>query len=114
MTDRREFPRKVKATAFQRAYGQCEICTVRLSVGKFHYDHRIPDAMGGEPTLENCQVLCTACHATKTPADVKRIAKTVRQRDKNNGTHTRTSRPLMGTKASGWRKPFNGPPERRY
>ena len=77
---RRAFPDKVKLAAFHRAAGKCERCTARLYAGKFHYDHCIPDAMGGKPTLENCQVLCTACHGCKTAtADVPDIARAKRR-----------------------------------
>lgn len=75
---RREFPDKVKALAFQRAKGRCEKCTARLVVGKFQYDHVIADALGGESTLENCAVLCTSCHGTKTPIDTTKAAKVKR------------------------------------
>lgn len=83
---RREFSRKTKAEAFFRAAGQCEgkpyageRCPVRLTRGRFHYDHDIPDALGGEPVLENCVVLCIACHKDKTiKQDVPAIAKTKR------------------------------------
>ena len=78
---RRNFPDKVKAEAFERAKGRCQGCTAKLFVGKIHYDHRIPDAMGGEPTLENCDVLCTSCHSEKTTRlDVPAIAKVKRIR----------------------------------
>ena len=77
---RREFPAKVMVAAFKRAAGRCEKCTARLHVGKFAYDHIIPDQLGGEPTLENCQVICTACHSVKTRTkDVPAIAKAKRQ-----------------------------------
>ena len=82
---RREFPTKVKLAAFQRAAGHCEKCTTLLAVGKFHYDHRIADAMGGEPAIENCEVLCVACHAEKTAVDIGHIAKSRRQRAKHIG-----------------------------
>lgn len=83
---RREFSAKVKADAFTRAAGRCEGCTARLFVGKFAYDHVIPDAMGGEPTLENCKVLCLACHGEKTAGvDVPAIAKVKRIRQRHLG-----------------------------
>lgn len=76
MTARRTFSTKVKLAAFQRAAGRCEKCTSRLSVGKFQFDHVIADAMGGEPTLKNCEVLCLACHGEKTAgSDIPAIAK---------------------------------------
>jgi 5-methylcytosine-specific restriction protein A len=82
MTDRREFPPKVKVAAFERSKGHCERCTARLVVGKFHYDHVIADAIGGEPTLENCAVLCVSCHGEKTPSDTTKAAKVKRIRAK--------------------------------
>lgn len=77
---RREFPRSVKVAAFQRADGHCEGCSAFLYAGKYHYDHIIADSIGGEPTLDNCAVLCTACHGAKTAKiDTPRAAKTKRQ-----------------------------------
>jgi 5-methylcytosine-specific restriction protein A len=63
---RREFSAKVKQAAYKRSKGLCEECAMKLQAGRFHYDHVKPDGLGGEPTLENCQVLCTPCHRTKT------------------------------------------------
>lgn len=100
---RREFPKAIKRDAFLRAAGKCEDvnCGARLTVGKFHYDHDIPDAQGGEPTLDNCRVLCTACHSVKTRTiDVPAIAKTKRIRDRAKGI----KRPRTMTR---WRR-FDG------
>lgn len=63
---RSEFPADVRRAAWKRCKGLCEKCTAKLFVGKYQYDHRTPDGLGGEPTLENCQVLCTNCHHIKT------------------------------------------------
>lgn len=83
---RREFTAKTKGLAFVRSGGHCEKCTAYLMTGRFHYDHVIPDALSGEPTLENCEVLCTACHGEKTrKADVPTIAKVKRIRAKHIG-----------------------------
>lgn len=73
---RSEFSKKTKAQAYERSGGNCEMCGVKLQIGKFHYDHEIPDALGGSNDLENCNVACTACHGVKTTMeDVPRIAK---------------------------------------
>ena len=88
--NRREFPRAVKRAAYKRANGHCEKCTAELYTGKFHYDHDNPNAMTGEPTLENCVVLCLACHKVKTTTvDVPRIAKAKR----NEARHIGAERP---------------------
>lgn len=104
---RREFSKQVKRAAFERAAGYCEgmpygeRCQVKLTLGKYHYDHVIPDGLGGEPVIENCAVLCIACHADKTgKKDVPAIAKTKRIQDRQIGIKKpRTIR--------SWRK-FNG------
>ena len=80
MTKRQEFPRKIKLAAFARCKGRCQICSAVLVPGKFIYDHAMPDALGGQPTLENCVVQCVACDKPKTSADVSRIRKADRQR----------------------------------
>ena len=101
--NRREFTGKIMAQAAHRAAGQCENCTARLATGGFHYDHRIPDQLGGEPTLDNCQVLCKACHCLKTTkADVPAIAKAKRRERKHHGVR----KPRSITR---WRR-FNGDP----
>ena len=83
---RQEFPAKVKVAAFERANRRCECCTAPLRPGKTHYDHVIPDAMGGSPTIENCAVLCTACHGAKTTRqDVPSIARAKRLQAKHIG-----------------------------
>jgi 5-methylcytosine-specific restriction endonuclease McrA len=90
---RAEFSKKVKVQAFDRAKGRCEKCSAFLMPGKFHYDHRIPDAMGGEPIIENCDVLCTACHGEKTATvDAPRIAKTKRMHAKHIGAKVPSGR----------------------
>lgn len=64
---RREFPARVRLQAFERANGVCEHidpdgsrCATKLRPGDLFYDHVIPDALGGEPTIDNCQCLCRA------------------------------------------------------
>ncbi len=84
---RREFPKPVKREALRRANGKCENKTCGALFGvKFHFDHDIADGLGGEPTLENCKVLCHVCHDDKTRKhDVPLIAKVKRIQDRHNG-----------------------------
>ena len=99
--NRREFPAKIKVAAFERCNGACEGCTRRLFPGDIHYDHRIPDGSGGEPTLENCQVLCRSCHGIKTSTqDIPAIAKGKRVKRKHIGAAGKS-------KFRGWRR-FDG------
>lgn len=97
---RREFTKAVKRDAFMRADGKCEgslpngsRCNCKLTVGKMTYDHRVPDWMGGEPTLENCQVLCQSCDKAKTRQDAADRGHTRRLEDAHRGItdpHRRT------------------------
>jgi 5-methylcytosine-specific restriction endonuclease McrA len=63
---RQEFPKSVKSKAAERAAGHCEECNKKLRAGDWHYDHIVPDGLGGEPTRDNCKVLCLPCHKDKT------------------------------------------------
>ena len=96
---RREFPTRVMVDAYKRAAGHCEACKAPLRTGQIHYDHVIPDAMGGAPTIENCAVLCKSCHSLKTTRqDVPQIARAKRRQAKH-----------IGAKGpSKWRKPPEG------
>lgn len=83
---RREFSAKVKLAAFERANGNCERCPSKLYPGKFRYNHRIPDALGGEPSLQNCELLCLACDSRQTyKTDIPAIAKSKRIRRREAG-----------------------------
>lgn len=104
---RRPFPAKVMLAAFERAKERCQECTAPLRAGKIHYDHIIPDAMGGTPTLDNCQVLCTACHSVKTcEQDLPAIARAKRRAAKHHSIRKRSSFP--GSRDSKWKRKVSG------
>lgn len=80
MTKRQEFTGKVKFAAWERSGGLCETCKAMLKPGRIEYDHRVPCALGGDASLENCECICRECHAEKTAKqDVPAIARAVRQ-----------------------------------
>lgn len=121
MHRRREFPAAVKREAFERCRDtagipRCEECTAVLSTANVHYDdrhegefdHQLADALLGEPTLENCQVLCRTCHEIKTKRDRKLIAKSNHVRDRHLGIRQPVIRPMPGSRASGWSHRING------
>lgn len=84
---RREFSRKVRKQAIERANGKCEskACGAVLKPREAEVDHILPCELGGEPILANAQVLCRVCHKEKTANDVRRIRKSDRSRDKDSG-----------------------------
>lgn len=111
---RREFPAKVRALAFRRSGGHCQKCTRKLSVSDVHFDHVIPDQLGGEPVLENCEVLCRSCHAVKTyREDVPNIARAKRREARHFGFKTPSRAVIPGSKRSQWKRHINGTISRR-
>jgi 5-methylcytosine-specific restriction protein A len=110
---RREFSTKTKALAFQRANGRCEKCGFKLTPGKYHYDHGIPDGLTGTNDIANCRVICVGCHDNKTRReDVPRIAKAKRMQAKYIGAK-QSRNPLPGGKLSKWKRKMTGEVIRR-
>lgn len=114
---RSEFPVSVKKQAYARCLidgkPHCEVSWVgkvcgKLILGTPEYDHRKADGLGGEPTLENCQVACGACHKVKTHQHDRPIMQKADEQKKAGAGIKRTSRPIPGSKASGIKKKFDG------
>jgi len=89
-----EFPKAVKLAAWQRSGGICECgCGVKIIAGDGpQYDHRLEATLGGEPTLENCVVLRTRCHAAKTSERRPEIDKTRRGFEKRINARPKRSK----------------------
>lgn len=100
---RKEFSKAVKVARLKHAMREgalrCEGCGVLLKPGGFAFDHDDPDGLTGEPTFENCRVLCTSlCHKMKTKKDVLKIAKAKRVEAKHLGA----SQPKQQIKSRGF------------
>ncbi len=123
--NRREFPDRIKLQILKRAMDKdgrvrCEGCSGVLKAKQYEYDHTIPEALvvdkSRDLTADDGQLLGPCCHRGedgKTAVDVGRIAKAKRLERDRLGIKRRSSNPMPGTKASGWKKPFNRPAERR-
>ena len=117
---RREFPAKVRRLAAKRSGGRCERYLWRADRGlcirpPVHFDHIMPDGLGGEATIENCAHLCKQCHADKTlTEDMPRMRKADAQWKAAHGVKPATakikSRPKLEKRPS---KP-SLPPRRLY
>lgn len=94
---RREFSVAVKKLAKERAGDSCEGCGVPFAGRRPEYDHDKEDTFGGEPTLDNCTVLCPPCHRAKTSSRQRVIAKSNRVRNKSAGI-TRMKRKIPSRK----------------
>ncbi len=82
---RLEFSRKVRKEIIDRANGKCEACGAALKVGEGEVDHILPDALQGKPVAANGRWICKPCHKAKTAADIGRIRKADRARDRHTG-----------------------------
>jgi hypothetical protein len=113
---RREFSPATKREAYARSRGLCECyrvpplnrpngCGVKLISGSIFYEHIVPDNIAQDSSLENCAVLTRTCWREKTDSyDRKIIAKSNHSRDRNRGiARAFRSRPIIGTKRSGWK-----------
>lgn len=111
---RLEFPKSVKLAAWDRCKGRCE-CGCGMKIIKPEYDHYpVAASLGGSNELSNCRVLDVKCHRLITAKkDVPALSKSERIYEKRAGIRKPKGRPLAGTKASGWKKPFYSPGEKR-
>jgi 5-methylcytosine-specific restriction protein A len=99
---RRNFTMAIKRAAAKRAAGRCECCGLPTDGKPIEFDHDKEDTFGGEPTLENCRVICIPCHRSKTAERARVIAKSNRLRDRRMGVR-KSRRTIPGRK-------FNGDP----
>lgn len=109
---RDEFPVSVRKAAFKRAGGICECgCGQPFTdhpKERPHYDHDLPDFLGGTNDLENCKVLRVCCHQVKTYGqDMTKIVK-VRRGQKDRQNLKAKKQKIPGSKGTGLRKKLNG------
>lgn len=75
-TDDSAIPDGVKLRIWNRANGQCQICTRKMAAGDIkHYDHIIPLADSGKHSEGNLQIACVACHTEKSAGEATDRAK---------------------------------------
>lgn len=93
----------------EKGIPHCEGCGIILTAGNIHYDHDVADGLGGEPTLENCKVLCIKiCHKKKThEEDNPRMQKADRVLKKTYGI-AKAKKPFPGSRGSGFKRRMDG------
>lgn len=120
----RLFSKSQRKELYRRAGGQCEAIGSRYGLPEgvrcmnmlgstWHADHDLLHDSGGVTEIENGRALCLSCHGYKTAKhDIPTSAKNRRVREKATGIR-RTSNPMPGSRASGWRRKMDGTVERR-
>jgi 5-methylcytosine-specific restriction endonuclease McrA len=106
---RRRLSRIQRAALFKAHAGICHLCGGRIGVGEaWQADHVIPLALGGTDMAP----AHVKCHARKTPRDIAAIAKAKRRELRHLGIG-RSGRPMLGSRASGWKRHLDGTWSRR-
>jgi 5-methylcytosine-specific restriction endonuclease McrA len=105
-------PPRVRLRVLDRFERKCAGCTRPIAPGdKWTCDHKKALINGGENRERNLQPLCDWCDPKKTAADIAEKSAVYTRGLSHAGIRKAPKgRPLPGTRASGIRKPFNGPP----
>ena len=74
---RKAIPAATIRAVLERSDGVCEAEGCKKP-GK-EYDHITPQALGGDNSAENIQLLCRKCHVAKTKTDAATVTKADRQ-----------------------------------
>ena len=117
-TDDTPLPNAVYLRLWRRQGGRCPECGRPLRPGHIVREHLKPLWTGeGLNREHNIQLWCAIpCSQDKTSEETKTRAKADRQLYRHLGLRTRRqlkTRPLPGTKRSGWKHKLNGQWERR-
>lgn len=106
-------PPRVRARVFLRFGGICQECGLKIIAKRWICDHDKALINGGENREKNLRPIHEACDKRKTAKDVEEKSKNYRVLAKHIGIKRRKGQPMMGTKASGWKKKMDGTWERR-
>lgn len=79
---------------------------IHPAIDKWIANHDSERAHDGSDEPPNVRPRCKACDSRETPKDLKFIAKGKRQSDSIYGVK-QSSRPMPGSKRSGWKKTFS-------
>ena len=111
---RRPLSTTARLELFIAASGVCQICGWRLLPGtRWEVDHVIPLSLGGQDARDNMQVLCAACHGTKTSrVDRPALGKARRVQARHLGA-TRARDVIPGSRRSPMKKKIDGKVELR-
>lgn len=115
MRSRRRISTRDRLAVYTDANGICHICSLPITAGQgFEISHPIPLELGGADDKSNWRPAHRRCHRLLTATvDIPNIAKAKRREARFLGAEAPSSRPLIGSKASGWKRKMNGELVRR-
>lgn len=108
--DRRECVERHGYERGGRTYMRCHIChgEIDLVLSSWEAEHPTMYTLGGRDVWP----AHWRCHKVKTADDLSKLAKGKRARERNLGIK-RSARPMMGSRASGFKRKMDGSVERR-
>ena len=112
--DRKRLSKKEWTELFIKQDGRCGSCGQRLVIKganevEIWDEHLQPLSIGGLNDLANRQLWCKLCSSIKTAEEAPIRAKSNRIRAKHIGApKAQNSRPMPGSRDSGWKKKFSG------
>lgn len=107
-------PPHVERRIFDNHGGRCHISGREIRPGDvWHCEHIKSLRAGGLNRETNLAPALVEPHKVKSKRERKLGAKADRIRDKHISGRKAKTQPMPGSRASGWRKPMNGPAERR-
>lgn len=108
-TDDDKIPPRVRLRVFEAAGGRCYCCGTKIRPGiKWDLDHAIPLFLGGSHAEWNLRPILAAHHKLKNSKEAVIKSKSYRVRTRHLGIKRRKSRPMPGSKGSGFRKRMDG------
>ncbi len=116
MTTRRRITRALRVRIFDAAKGLCHICGLPIRAPKEQWDveHVDPLWSGGKDDESNWRPAHTHCHKDKSAQEAAPRAKGARVRADHLGIRRSKGRPMIGSKASGWKRKMDGTLVRRH
>jgi len=108
-SDDSQVPPRIRLRVLGRYFLRCGRCARTIVSGEaWICDHVVALINGGENRESNLQPLCGMCNVKKNKMDVVLKALTATKAKANYGIKKRKGRPMMGTKASGWKQKMDG------
>jgi len=113
--DDSRIPDRVRLRIFLQYAGRCQCgCARLIRIGEpWDLDHRQALINGGEHRESNLVPLLKEHHKNKSKQDVAEKSKTYQMRRRHYGIKKSRGKPMLGTKASGWKRKVSGGWERR-
>ena len=112
-TKRGNLSARRKLAIWEREHGKCMICSQKLLVGNFIFEHVRALALAGSDEDENIRLTCKACATEKTKEDMKQITKAKRTKSSTLGLK-QSKTPLPFGKNSKFKKKLDGTIVSRY